>query len=322
MAETANIAEMATRVAKEIFGIFGWTKVGPQDANWPCVCSSHGKKTHPSDGVFWYDDPYAERRIYLNVDFKSYARGSLSKASLAGAVSSLVRTTECANLSSGWKGLYLDTEEPHQVSGLLFIYNHDSEYDEDFASQLDGIDVENFRINRGLRAAVFGPTDVAYLATIANDIIRLRGLGGNIDWHQASFFYPDLILSKVRRNRMPSASIEQLLGSWVVLVADNSSGGQNYIVYYKEAGRSADEFKYLFDFFFRYQMLGEKDFIEIRAARPDVKASAAFEVAQRQYAASFPMQHEITRRLEQVKFVSITQIVTRYCETEIGMQRG
>lgn len=321
MAETVNISEMASRVARDIFGLFGWKRVGPADVNWPCVRGSHERSTHPSDAVFWYDDPYTEQRIYLNTDFKSYGRTSISKASIGGAISNLIKTTECANVSPGWKEKFFDGDESHRVIGLLFVYNHDEGYDDDFAKLLDDIDPDNFAMEGGTKCVVLGPSEIAYLSTVANDIVRLRADAEA--WKTASFYYPDLVLSRARNNEMAAASIEQLLGSWCVLSKRKSTDpGRDYVIYYRESGRNADEFKYLIDFLFRYQMLGEYDSVVIRAARPDPRAPTAFSHAKEQYAANFPIISEIKRRLDQVAFESVTNIVTRFSADEIGMIRG
>jgi hypothetical protein len=89
MAETENIARMAAKVSDEVFTVFGWQTKGPINQNWTCSTEAHGKATHPSDVVFWYDDPYSTARVFINTDLKSYAATSISKAAVAGAVSSL-----------------------------------------------------------------------------------------------------------------------------------------------------------------------------------------------------------------------------------------
>ena len=36
MSETSKIAIMAMKLSEEVFSEFFWTKVGPEDQNWPC----------------------------------------------------------------------------------------------------------------------------------------------------------------------------------------------------------------------------------------------------------------------------------------------
>ena len=50
--------------------------------NWPCENQEkHEVKTHPSDVVFWYEEPYSQSRTYVNCD--------LSREDLISAISLL-----------------------------------------------------------------------------------------------------------------------------------------------------------------------------------------------------------------------------------------
>ena len=58
MAETINIAKMAEKLSKGIFTEFLWGRMEHTNINWPCENQeTHEVKTHPSDVVFWYDEP-------------------------------------------------------------------------------------------------------------------------------------------------------------------------------------------------------------------------------------------------------------------------
>nr|WP_315206710.1 hypothetical protein [uncultured Albidiferax sp.] len=79
MAETANIAAIAEKLSGELFAEFFWKRTGPMNENWACAKPDHHNvKTHPSDVVFYYDEPYAKQRIYVNCDLKSYAKSSIT----------------------------------------------------------------------------------------------------------------------------------------------------------------------------------------------------------------------------------------------------
>jgi hypothetical protein len=41
VAETSKIALMATKLSEELFSEFFWSKVGPEDQNWPCEDTEH-----------------------------------------------------------------------------------------------------------------------------------------------------------------------------------------------------------------------------------------------------------------------------------------
>ena len=139
MSETVNIAEIAVKISKDIFKHFLWEIHPKRDDNFKCNNPEHlgdGKKpkeTHPGDAVFFYDDPYLGKRIYLHTDLKSYAKDSITSTSLRKAFKSLCMTVECANESPEWRNKYsVDPSEPHEVRGMLFIHNHDNGYDKLF----------------------------------------------------------------------------------------------------------------------------------------------------------------------------------------------
>lgn len=88
--ETINKAKMAEKLSKEIFAEFLWQKMDPTNLNWPCEDeTSHKVKTHPSDVVFHYEEPYKQARTYVNCDLKSYGKGSITVGSIRSAIESL-----------------------------------------------------------------------------------------------------------------------------------------------------------------------------------------------------------------------------------------
>src|ERR1700679_3940651 len=99
MAETTNIAKMADKLSNELFGEFYWERVGPMNNNWECVDPRHKARTHPSDVVFYYDNPYALSRTYITCDLKSYAKASISLPAVNIAAARLARSLTCAEKS-------------------------------------------------------------------------------------------------------------------------------------------------------------------------------------------------------------------------------
>lgn len=89
MAETGNIAKMAEKISNQLFVDFYWERVGEMNTNWDCVDPLHKKKTHPSDVVFFYDNPYAHSTTYVTCDLKSYGKGSITSSKIQEAVGSL-----------------------------------------------------------------------------------------------------------------------------------------------------------------------------------------------------------------------------------------
>jgi hypothetical protein len=96
-------------------------------------------------------------------------------------------------------------------------------------------------------------------------------------------------------------------------------------VYYRDGGVSTDEFKYLFDYLFRYQLIDPGNLIRVRAvpaAKPAVDAAAMFEKAKIEYAAhSHPAaQEEFKARLKDVSFATIEAVYPKFSDIEIGMR--
>ena len=141
MSETSNIAETARKVAKDIFGVFGWHTIGPKDHDFSCARpDEHEKKTHPSDVVFWYEDPYANQKIFLNTDLKSWKKETFAKPKIRGEITSLCQSVECANISPAWTELFGDNTTAFQYHGLLFLFNHDGALESDVARMLADYD--------------------------------------------------------------------------------------------------------------------------------------------------------------------------------------
>lgn len=327
MAETETIAKMADKLSRELFGVFGWERVDPVNQNWPCeAAEQHGKsnqkKTHPTDVVFRFDHPYRPVTVHLNTDLKSYAAGSISKGAVSGALRSLAASVHCANVSSTWQGLYVHHGVNPEISGLLFIYNHDSDYDKSFDDLLQSVDPKATSPTKSQRVYVIGPQRIAYLATVANDIRLLRG-DQRIP-HPPSFwyYYPDLITVHTREERPKAATLEVLTGPLLVAryqVTREDRLINGALVYYARDGSTVDEFKYLIDYLFRYQILVTNDEILVRLGAGVPQAAAIFRQAVDAYVSDLHGLPEIRDRLKRVTVESLTKIVTRFSEVELGM---
>ena len=182
MAETINIGEIASKISKDIFKHFLWETHQKRDDNFKCTNVKHlgkggkSKKTHPGDVVFFYEDPYLGKRIYLHTDLKSYAADSITSTSLRNAFKSLCMTVECAKESSDWRKKYsVDASEMHEVRGMLFIHNHDNGYDKPFYEAIDKVNLQSLPVAPGSLLHFLGPYDIQRLYSIGNDIIRLKG---------------------------------------------------------------------------------------------------------------------------------------------------
>ncbi len=323
MAETSNIARMASKVTDEVFGVLGWTRVGPQDQNWDCANPQHGKVTHPSDVVFMYDEPYRAERVIWNVDLKSYASESVTRASIGSAVSNLALAVDCANVAPGWHELYGDLENNYRCDGLLFVYNHDGAFDKNFPELLAGVDATKYRVSARKRLAILGPQDVEYVANVAHDIIQLRGRQQiPLPTEATEFWYPDMVRPKLRPQPRSAATIEMLTGPWITLLIrpDYNDGKRRFLVYYRGAGDTMEEFRYLIDSFFRFQMLAlDRDTaIDVRLVKPGKTATVNFQRAKASVStALYGLAHN---RLELVRCETIPNVLRSFSEVDLGME--
>ena len=164
MSETGNIEALAKLVSQDIFKWFKWDTCGLKDTDWRCVTTSHKKRTHPADVVFYYDDPYSGKVIYLNTDLKSYKKGSITATSISKALSSLSISVECANVSEDWQDKYLVNDIGFDsVIGMLFIYNHDDEFDKDLTEIIDSVDFEKIQIPESVKILLLDPQKIRIL---------------------------------------------------------------------------------------------------------------------------------------------------------------
>ena len=172
--ERENIKQLAELVSKDVLSVFGWKRRGPTDENWECKKpKAHGsqtrkKKSHSTDVVFEYIDPYRAGRTYLNTDLKSYGRDSITSSSISSALQSLVYTTECAQISDEFRDRHIANPDAAYIAGLLFIYNHDNEFDDNF-DQLVAAACSKVAIPPRVRAYILGPKQVTFLQNIAHD---------------------------------------------------------------------------------------------------------------------------------------------------------
>ncbi len=327
MSETSNISTMAVHVHKTCLVEFGWNLSGPRDQNWECVLESHVKKTHPSDVVFRYSDPYSEGDLstYVSTDLKSYATGSLSRQGLRTAIQSLLMSTECANLSPQFQRHYIEPGCNADVIGLLFIYNHDSGYDKDFRSLLvRAMEDISHELQRNRRVFIMGPDDVLYLHDLANDMKLQRGDHNYpSDREDLEFFYPDLVRRKARKRENRAASLEMLLGPYQIVryqISSDKRTETKYTLYYRGSGADYREYVYLIDGLSRYQILQHADEVTICVGRPDKDSASQFQRAVDAYVNQFHGFSEMRERLGIVKYRALQNHALRFSEVQIGME--
>jgi hypothetical protein len=326
MAETAKIAEIANKASNEIFSVFGWERRPPKDRNWACVTEKHKKDTHPSDLVYSYDDPVEHSTVFFTADLKSYAKGTISQDKVKAALKSLAMSAECAAKSAQWRDLYVNPAQNYRVRGLLFIYNHDGEFDLGFGGWIKDTTSASVKLRRPVKVHVLGPKEIRYLFTLANDIKRERGDKNLPDAKDCSFFYPDLVRVRVKSNFCKAATIEVLTGPWQILRYQNSGQDGNrsgYYVYYSGEGKEPEEFKYIFDYLFRHQLIQATEQISIRMAQGCEKAKLNFEHAKEQYILDFvpyvPID-DFKERLSVISFSRVDAIIQTFSELDLGLE--
>jgi hypothetical protein len=205
----------------------------------------------------------------------------------------------------------------------LFVYNHDGDFDHGFPQMLAEIDPTHFRLPAKKRMAIFGPSDISFLVNVSSDIIGLRGKKKlSLEPAATQYWYPDLVRPKHREQTVSAATIEMLTGPWVTMRAkpEHHDGKLQFFVWYRGLGNTVDEFKYLIDSFFRFQMLSvdSEAEVNVRLVDPSPFAVANFEKAKAQVSSS--LLGYAQTRLDRVRCESITTVVRRFSPEEIGME--
>lgn len=348
MGETVNTAEMAQKIADEVFAVFGWQQRGPLNENWAC-CKEHKAKgaegdeattkknkvsdgdeagggakkvkTHPSDVVFRYDDPYTDAATYLTTDLKSYGDSSITKVTVGKALRSLCATVDCANVGE-FQDRYVSGDTRWHAHGLLFIYNHAGDYAPDeFAKLVRDATPANIRAPKDGRVFVLGPGEIAHLHAVARDLMVYRGKVQKPIAYR--WFTPDLI---IRKSRSPTfgeaAPIEVLLGPWQIagVVDENQPLPSRLRLYYRCRGpATVEEFEYLIEFLFRHRLLDyEIDLCFVGSEGPtlDKYQAAVNNVVEGLYGLD-----EFRKRLNKVKPQVLAEFQTRFSSIDIGMER-
>lgn len=321
MAETTNIAKMAALLSDRIFSEFLWKHVGPHDTNWPCIDQSHEVKTHPSDVVFYYDNPYSLTRTYVNTDLKSYSAKSINAGAIATAIESLGKAVSCAEKNPEWQKLYVHQQSSAETVGLLFVYNHDGIYDKNFNSLLSQVKNSKLDIPHGARVFVLGPPDIFWIQNVAYDINSLRGQGRLPAKEECRFYYPALdMANNVRPDTARSATLEMLTGPWILLrYSDPKSKRETLQIYYRNKGASEPEFLYLLDYLSHFQFLDGQYDVILRLLTADEVAQPMFQKAKQEYVEGSEKSGELEAILQRISYERIDTIQTSFSQIELGM---
>ena len=343
MAENADIQKMAEYVSAEIFQVFGWQRLRLLNHDWECVeKEKHRKqraKTHPSDVVFRYVDPYSGIDTYVLSDLKSYAKSTLDNKDFLRTLRDLANATECANKSPSFKTDYVDQTNSHEVIGLLFVYNHDGGYELDFEDELSAMPTSSIEVDKGNFVGVISPKRVIYLNSVAKEIKSLQADGLLPAKENRWFLYPHLARSGSAHRESKSCSLPSMLSPIFTLgyefpeevkAPDGEAADmwhrRGHFVFYDGEGKSVDEFKYLLDYLFAYQLDSRSNHIYLNLFFGVNNSASIFERARSEFARDYwPIserrQEDFAQILNSITFRTIQSNVPRFNRTELGMVR-
>jgi hypothetical protein len=321
--KTINKARMADMLASDLFGEFLWEKVGPANQNWDCVDAAHKKATHPSDVVFYYDEPYSVTRRYITADLKSYALGSITPFTVNTAAMKLATSLACAENSESFQKKYFHPSITAKVSGMLFVYNHDGQAaDHDFPPRL-AIDYDALAIPPGSKLAVFGPTDIFWLNNVARDIVQMRGKSHLPSKDRCDFYYPNLVRHpNLQPSKARAATLEMLTSPWIVLEYQPKQGPVNrgYVFYCRSKGEKPQEFVFLLDYLERFQLLKTNSEVTVKLIDQDPHAKANWGKAIDEYIDAQEGGDDLKSLLGRIKYEEVANLQIRFSEISIGME--
>lgn len=288
-------------------------------------------KQHPVDAVFYYQDPYENDLVFFNCDLKSYQESSITTTSLRSAINSLAESIHCASESEEWNTRYT-RDFRGEVRGLLFLLNHDGQYTKNvreyFYDQKNTVEeqtvhIENLQLMPNQFIHIVDPDTVRYLTTIKKDVGTLtidgRFPSNNQDWY---FFYPDLKKHRSSMVEESPATIEMLLGPFLMIKHKNfvplntlgESRKEGFLIYYKCKGESKEEFMFFLDTLSSYQIFKENQRIQVRLINPHYhsKAEEFFNNAINEYIECWNLNPNSAQILKNIEFEIISNIENNF----------
>ncbi|KJG12892.1 hypothetical protein [Photobacterium iliopiscarium] len=319
--ETKNIDEMAQLISDKIFTELKWKWNSEYtDINWDCCDRAHARKTHPTDLVFSYVDPYTELTQYIQTDLKSYKKESISTQKVGTAIKSLAMQVKCARDSTEWADYYREGETKYGLHGMLFIYNNDDRYDDDLLEKIDSNAMRDFALPRDSTLNIYSPRLIRFLMTVVENIKERRNIeedesGSNV-WkmipkrNKCGFYYPD------KHNKCSSDSVKhpatnEMVTSGMLLYSYEHPIHKKKVlnIYWDEDIISDNYFIYLFEYIFNYQMLNM--FEKVYIITPfSGKAPVYFNTAQRLYRAQYAVTETQRDKLERIELIGMDTIKT------------
>jgi hypothetical protein len=325
VAENDNIARQAELLASELFAEFFWERVGPTNHDWPCETpGEHGVATHPCDVVYYYDEPYSAQRTYVHCDLKSYAKGSIKSPAITSALISLGKQVACADKSPDWQEKHAHDNVTYSICGLLFVYNHDGQYDADFNTTLTFVANESLQLPRGKKVFVLGPKEIFWLDNVSNEIQRMRGkrTPDLPSPEYCSYYHPQLVRkANLQIKKAKGATLETLTSPIIILEARDPKGGaqRRIVVFYSRKGEVSAEFIYLIDILRKYELLDERTQVTIKTLNASPNSSPTFQKSQQQYIEGLAgYSTDLSEYVLAIKYDPISEIKTTYSSIDLG----
>jgi len=325
MAETGNIARMAEKLSDEVFGEFMWRKAGPMNINWPCEDEeAHEVHQHPTDVVFFYDEPYSEVRRYIQCDLKSYSKNSINKTTVKSAALSLAKQVACAEKSATWQKLYVNPDVTAAIAGLLFVYNHDEEFDKDFDKLLSDIKNDELNLNEESRLFIIGPQLINWLNRVASEIRMMRGKGELPSKEATYFYHPQLVRQPyVQIVRARSATLEMLTSPWITLRYDNKKTGREGVVVFCRRTTTQNGLVYLLDYLRQHELLAPSIDVTIKVPQADGEAQVTLQKAVDSYiddVSNGNSDSDLASLLRKIDMSFVPESKSSFSEIQIGME--
>ncbi|MCB8823287.1 hypothetical protein [Microvirga rosea] len=329
MGETVGIARIAEIISDEIFAEFLWTKIGPENIDLECQKKdAHNAQSHPTDVVFFYDEPYEDITTYVQCDLKSYAAGSIGRSQIEKALVSLSKQVSCAEISQEWQDRYVHKHKDFAISGLLFVYNHDGGYDRTFSDNFEKLKLDDLDTPENSKLVVLGPVEIHWLNNVSQEIVRMRGKSGSErlpDLDACSFFYPQPVRrAQLRGELRCAATLEMLTGPWIILQHlghENRKAG--FVIFYRPSGETVDEFLYLIDYLRQHGLLDQKYSIVIRSMDKTGVSANNFQKAKQHYVAAMGATYDgdgsLLDIINGITFSLMNNLIPTFSEVEIGM---
>lgn len=354
MAETAQIAEIASRVSDEIFKPFGWRRAGTSDHNFkgpipqfeagdssfdeeagissskpaknaePVSATPGQLKDYPADVVFFYEDPYFQLNNYIHFDLKSYAASTLKGSKVVGALKSLSRTIAAAEISEDWSRKFAPQQSNCRIHGGLFVYNHDNLDRGRFNEFFVKLTPHSAQVREGKNIYVFSPERITYLLSVLNDIANLRAkeilplpTAGEV-----LYYYPYGVKVKPQNNLLSYATAEMLLGPILIVRYrfNDTSKRSGYIVYYDGPGDHVDEFLFIFELLLKRRLLTDVDALHLRLQSPVDNAFAVFKTAKDEFINAYHNVPAFRKQVDQIEYGRGAKVQLEFSTVDLGME--